>query len=147
MEGCGAGFDGVGDEAAVQGGELAAVGACEGQKITVGYLMGTEEAGGIKFLAVEDADVVRPKEMAREGEEFREDYGNGGGIAGGIGIALVAQNAHHGILGERASGPQFAALGGEPTVGSQMMNMGGIDKGNQNVNVKQEGGHGKSSRS
>lgn len=88
----GTGFDGVGDEAAVEGGELAAVRACQCQQITVGYLKGTEKTGWNEFCAVEDADVIGPKDMARQGEEFGEYLGNGRGIAGRIRIALVAQD-------------------------------------------------------
>ena len=122
-----ASFDGVGDEAAVEGGELASVGVGQGQQVGVSDLLGGKEAGGIEVAAVEDADVVGPEDVAGEGEEFAKQFCKRGGTAGGIGIALVAQDAEDGVFGERASSPGLLSVCGEPIVGVAVVNVIGIE--------------------
>jgi len=56
--------NGVGDQAAVESRQLAAVGDGQGEQIAVGDLAGVEQAGEVDFLAVEEADVVRPEMVA-----------------------------------------------------------------------------------
>lgn len=119
----------------------------QGQEITVGYLVGSEQAGWVEFLAVEDADIVGPEVMAGLSEEFGEQLRNGRRVAWRIRIALVAENAQDGVFGERAAGPSLTAGAREPSVRVVVMNMSWIEKSDQDVYVQQECGHGKSSRS
>lgn len=90
MNGLRAAFDGVGDEAPVESGELPGMGLGEGEQIAIGDLAGGEQAGRIEPLTIKDADVVRPEAMARKADEFGEEFGYSRRISGKVRVASIS---------------------------------------------------------
>jgi hypothetical protein len=80
---CGfAAADGLGREAAVEGGQLAAMGDREGQEIGVGDLGRGQHGAGVDMRRGDEADVVGPEDMTRQRAEARDDAGGERGRTG-----------------------------------------------------------------
>jgi hypothetical protein len=68
----------IGDHMPVESGQPAAVSTSQGQQVGISHLAGVEKAIAVDALAVEEGDVVGPECVAAQGEENRNQFGNGG---------------------------------------------------------------------
>ena len=80
--------------------------------------------------------MVRPElmtaESAKDGQQFRDR----GRSSGRVGVARVADNAQDTVFGQRASGPGTPTGCGKPIVRAIMLHMGGVDEGDEDIDVK-----------
>src|SRR6516225_694410 len=59
----------------------------------------------------------------------------------------MTDNTQHTVFRERTTGPSLLALRSKPCVRPVVLHMGRIDQGYQNIDIKEEAGHGSFSRS
>ena len=55
----------------------------------------------------------------------------------GVGIARIAKNPQHSVLGDGATGPGGIAPAREPAMAELVVNVLRIEKGNQNIDVQE----------
>src|SRR5437016_13737292 len=59
----------------------------------------------------------------------------------------MADNTQHAIFGKRTGSPGLLPFCCKPFMRPMVLNLGGIDQGNQHIDIKQKSAHGSSSRS
>ena len=128
---------GLGDQAAIERGELSTMGYGQCKQVGVGYLAGVEKTRGKDALGVEEGDIVWPELMAAESEQDRHQLGDGCGSSRRVGVAWVADNADNAIFSQGACGPCLPALSCEPIVRPVVLHVRRVDESNQDVDVQQ----------
>src|SRR5205823_7140676 len=62
-------------------------------------------------------------------------------------VSRMADNTQHAIFGKRTGSPGLLPFCCKPFMRPMVLNVGGIDQGNQHIDIKQKSAHGSSSRS
>src|SRR5580704_1852922 len=97
------------------------------------------------MVRIKKRDVVSPELMAAESAQDLNQLRDRSWRSRGVRVASMSDNTNDSILCQRASSPGPFALRREPVVSIVMLHVGGVDEGDQYIDVEQKPGHGSSS--
>ena len=129
-------------QAAIEAHQPAAVVHRKGQQVRVGELACLQQPGSIDADWMEQADRIGPELVLGMADQFGHHGRHHRRRPRTVGVARLAQDPQHGVLGERAGGPAVGLSGGEPAMGWLVMDMAPIQQGDQHVHIEQGNTHG-----
>ena len=114
----------------------------QGQQVGVGELARLQQPGTIHTALVEQAEPIGSELVLGMADQCRNQGRHHRRRPRTVGIARLAQDAQHGVLGERGGGPTVRLGGCEPAMRCFVMHMTPIQQGDQHVHIEQSGTHG-----
>src|SRR5262249_10886767 len=85
----------------------------------------------------QDADGAWPEDVVRPITKLAKARGDVDQARATAGVRWAGEDAHHGVLGQRAGRPTALGVGPEPGVGGVVVNVSGIEKRDQQVHVEE----------
>jgi hypothetical protein len=141
-QGLAAADHGFAAQAAIEAHQTAAVVHRQGQQLGVGELARLQQPGSIDADGIEKADPIGPELVLGMADQFGHHGRHHRRRPRTVGVARLAQDPQHGVLGERAGGPAVGLSGGEPAMGRLVLPMAPIQQGDQHVHIEQGNTHG-----
>jgi len=106
------------------------------EKINIGDLAGSKDAGAIENLRISDGDTVRP-EFMRVKVDLRYESPHGGGQRHRILISGLRDDTQEAVLRQRTAGPSLIRMARQPCPCEPMMNMLAVQTCKKNVHIEQ----------
>jgi hypothetical protein len=138
---------GVCNQALIETRQLTVVCASERQEITIRDAGGIQKSRRIHILLIKQRYLIGPKCMARQFSQGSQNLGYGRRRTGRIRVSGMADDSQYSVFGQRAGGPGMLSFGSKPLVCPVVLNVRGIDQGNQYIDIQQKSCQGNSSRS
>jgi len=110
------------------------------QEVDISDLTGGEKHVG--FEQIPDADILVPELMFPGLAEPSQNGQDRLDITRPVGVLGMAGNPDDPVFGQRAGRPGFPSPLGEPLVGRIVMDMQGVKKGQEDVDIQQKCNHG-----
>lgn len=106
---------------ACEGGQGTLLQAREREQVRVGHLVGREDAARVDVLPIEQAQVVRPKDVDRMRAQISDEWRDRGRRLHCVRVARIADDVHDAVFGQRAGCPRRVADPTEPFVCSLVL--------------------------
>lgn len=106
------------------------------EKVDVGELFRTEDAVSREQARVKQRDVIGPELVTGQFELHAQD-GNCFGYRDGPRVTATGNDSQEAVLRQRTTRPSLPTFRNPPRTGTLMMNVGGIEQGDEDIDIEQ----------